>query len=190
MKYELQKHYRRSLRLKEYDYSQIGAYYITICTHNRECLFGEIVDSEMLVNDIGETIKKWWSQLENKFKDIKLDELIIMPNHIHGIIIIVGADLCVCPETGEHIGSPLPKIVQWFKTMTTNEYISGVKQNRFKPFNSGEHTGSPLLWQRNYYEHIIRNEDELSKVREYIVNNPLKWQFDKENPTNIKGNRW
>ncbi len=107
-----------------------------------------------------------------------------MPNHIHGIIQItqiVGADLRVCPNNnqGEHIGSPLHKMVQWFKTMTTNEYIRNVKNNNWPPFNS-------KLWQRNYYEHIIRNERELNKIREYIIHNPLKWELDFENPNRKK----
>ena len=118
-------------------------------------------------------MKKWYFELPNKFPDIQCDQYIIMPNHIHFIIIIVGADLRVCPDDiGEHIGSPLHKIIQWFKTMTTNEYIRNVKNNRWEPFDG-------KLWQRNYYEHIIRNEQELNKIREYIINNPLKWELDK-----------
>ncbi len=106
--------------------------------------------------------------------------LVVMPNHIHGIIVIVGADLRVRPDRtdtdneGAHIGAPLPKIVQWFKTMTTNEYIIGVKQHGWPPFHS-------KLWQRNYYERIIRNDTELDRVRQYIHDNPLNWDTDEEN---------
>ena len=202
MKYNPDIHYRRSIRLKHYDYSQPGAYFVTICTHNRECLFGEIVNGALVLNDAGKMVEKWWYELNTKFLNIETDAHIIMPNHFHGIIIIVGADLCVCPENadlrvcpenadlcvcpninnndnyrgehihqGEHIGSPLHKIVQWFKTMTTNDYIKNVRTNNWKPFNK-------KLWQRNYYEHIIRNEIELNKIREYILYNPLNWETD------------
>ena len=109
-----------------------------------------------------------------------------MPNHLHGVIFIVGADLCVCPklrgehagsplhQNGEHAGSPLPEIIQWFKTMSTNEYIRNVKQGNWPPFNK-------KIWQRNYYEHIIRNEKSLDKIRNYIFNNPSGWPVDIEN---------
>ena len=181
MKYNPEIHHRRSIRLKGYDYSQPGAYFVTICTHERECLFGEIVNNEMVLNNAGKMVEKWWYELNNKFPNIQLDAHIIMPDHFHGIIIITGADLCVCPNIndddnynsrGEHRGSPLYKIVQWFKTMTTNDYIRNVKTNNWKPFNK-------KLWQRNYYEHIIRNEIELNKIRKYILNNPLNWEKDK-----------
>jgi len=177
---------RRSIRLRGYNYSQEGAYFVTICTQNRACLFGEIIQGKMVLNNAGQMIDKWYHELENKFVDIKCDEYIIVPNHIHAIIQNVGADLCVCPDMdgrqpggehtgGEHTGSPLQRVVQWFKTMTTNAYIRGVKENQWPPFPG-------KLWQRNYYEHIIRNEKELMRTREYIENNPPKWESDRENP--------
>ena len=178
-----ERHRRRSVRLKDYDYSQAGAYFITVCTHNRECLFGEVKDGEMISNDAGRMIEKWYRELPKKFDGIALDEYIIMPNHIHYIIENigpVGADLCVCPrnaDAGEPVCSPLPKIVQWFKTMTTNEYIQNVKENGWQSFNG-------KLWQRNYYENIIRNDDELNQMREYILQNPPRWELDEENPQN------
>jgi REP element-mobilizing transposase RayT len=125
---------------------------------------------------VHQMIQHWWDKLPEKFRNIKTDEFVIMPNHIHGIIFIVGVDPCVYPDKGEHIGSSLHRIIQWFKTMTTNNYIQGVKQNGWRPFHG-------KFWQRNYYEHIIRNEDELNRIREYIRTNPLKWQFDKDNPS-------
>ena len=177
-------HHRRSIRLKGYDYSQAGAYFVTICAQNRECLFGEISDKEMILNDPGRMVKRWYRKLENKFADIVCDQCAIMPNHAHFVIQTgVGADLRVCPDTdtgeqtlgGEHIGSPLQTVIQWFKTMTTNEYIRGVKQNGWSTFPG-------KLWQRNYYEHVIRNENEFNRIREYIVNNPMQWELDRENP--------
>ncbi len=188
MRYNPATHRRRSIRLKGYDYSQKGAYFVTICAHNRERLFGGIVDGEMRLNDAGYAVEKWWLELPHKFPLVKMDEYVIMPNHFHGIVVIVGADLRVCPTPcinpktlsdkhikGEHVGSPLHKMIQWFKTMTTNEYIRAVKRYEL-PFLHGG------FWQRNYYERIIRNEQELNKIREYIINNPLKWSLDSENP--------
>lgn len=98
MKYAPEKHHRRSIRLKGYDYSQPGSYFITIVIQNRECILGDIINSKMQLNDAGRMIEKWWNELKNKFKTINQDIYIIMPNHIHGIISIVGADLCVCPN--------------------------------------------------------------------------------------------
>ena len=175
---------RKSIRLKGYDYSQAGLYFITICTQNHLCLFGEIENGEMKINGAGQMIRKWWDELNHKYLNIELHEQIIMPNHFHGIIQIVpvGADLCACPLrvchdadehiAGEHIGSPLQAMIQWLKTMTTNEYIRGVKNNDWPRFNK-------KLWQRNYYEHIIRDENSYLKISEYIKTNPMKWQEDK-----------
>lgn len=180
MKYNPKIHNRRSIRLKDYDYSQPGAYFLTICTQNKLSLFGHIIDSEMRLNDAGRMVARWWGKLNCKFPNIQTDTFIIMPNHIHGIIIIrsepVGADLCVCPNNkGAHMGAPLQKIVQWFKTMTTNEYIAHVKNDSWAPFPG-------RLWQRNYYEHIIRNQESLNRIRQYITENPARWAVDRENP--------
>lgn len=180
-----ERRHRRSIRLCEYDYSQDGAYFVTICTQDRACLFGDITDGRMAVNDAGRMIEKWWLELNRKFSTIETDEYIIMPNHFHGIVVIVGADLRVCPVPayapgrGANAGSPLPSIIQWFKTMTTNEYIRGVKSCGWAPF-----TGK--LWQRNYYEHIIRDERSLTRIREYIDNNPIQWETDRENPAVLR----
>ncbi len=184
-KFDPQKHHRRSIRLKGYDYASEGAYFVTIVTQGRECLFGEIHNGEMILNESGQMIVRWWNELPNKFPDVILGTFVVMPNHFHCIIIIeknVGADLHVCPEqTGEHAGSPrqrsnapLPQIIQWFKTMTTNEYIRGVKQLGWHPFIG-------KLWQRNYYEHIIRDERGLQQITDYILANPSRWNRDQEN---------
>ena len=164
-------HCRKSIRLKNYDYSSNGYYFVTICVQNREKLFGEIVGATLCgrPNNPDKIITKWLLELENKFNDIKIDEYIIMPNHIHFIIKRTGDHT---GSTGDHTGSPLRDIVGWFKTMTTNEYIVGVKCGKFIPFKG-------RLWQRNYYEHIIRNYDDYINISEYIQNNPLKWEYDK-----------
>lgn len=189
--YNPNKHHRKSIRLKGYDYAQAGLYFITICCQNRAHLFGNVVNKQMILNDAGKMIEKWYIELENKFSDIKCHEMIIMPNHIHFIVENIGsftveADLRVCPNNasdktvsnehatdllGEHIGSSLHRVIQWFKTMSTNEYIRGVKNNNWKPFNG-------KLWQRNYWEHIIRNDQSYQKISDYIINNPSKWNDD------------
>jgi REP element-mobilizing transposase RayT len=182
--YDPYKHHRRSIRLKEYDYSQEGLYFVTICVQDMRCLFGKIIDGEMALNDAGKMIEKWCMELSHKFPDITLDTYIIMPNHFHAIIIndgtvAVGADLCVCPDENvdAHVGaplqgSPLCTVVQWFKTMTTNEYIRGVKTLNWRPFDE-------KLWQRNYWEHIIRSDNSYQYIADYIMNNPAQWESDK-----------
>jgi REP element-mobilizing transposase RayT len=180
---------RRPLRLKGFDYAAAGAYFITIVTHNRSCLFGEINNGLMRLNSAGEEIRRYWFELNHKFANVEIDEFVIMPNHLHGIVVIsdslVGADLCVgLPVTrtpayptppGAHIGAPLQKMVQWFKTMSTNAYIRGVRATGWPPFQI-------RLWQRNYYEHVIRGEESLNRIRQYILDNPTRWEFDRENP--------
>lgn len=189
MKYNPDKHNRRSIRLKGYDYSQPGLYFVTVCTQNREMLFGEIVKGQIELNKAGQMIKSIWEEIPIHLKRIKIDYFQIMPNHFHGIIKIVGADHSVCPEyeqphTGDGIDEntgqsqgiaptlSLSGVVQRFKSLTTKLYIDGVNQNDWLPFNG-------KLWQRNYYEHIIRDEPELNRIRQYITENPLKWQDDK-----------
>ena len=272
MAYDPKIHHRRSIRLKGYDYSQEGLYYVTICVQNKDYLFGKIIwDSspdkhQMIENDAGIMIEKWFHELKNKFPDIECGPYVVMPNHFHCIIenngnlnILkpVGADQCVRPhdldsnqnvdnkqnpcsnqdlivnqnphseqnphskQKGEHAGSPLRvpyqnnksilddlflensfldgsflhdlnlgdsflgehtevehtgsplhNVVQWFKTMSTNEYIRGVKTLGWQRFEG-------KLWQRGYYEHIIRDQTSYDIISEYIHNNPQNWDTDK-----------
>ncbi len=190
MKFNPDIHHRHSIRLRGYDYSTAGFYFVTICVQGRECLLGEIVDGEVVLNDAGGMVDYWWHELANKFPTVELDHYVIMPNHFHGIIILqplVGANLCVrldadLPEfPGGHTGPPLPRMVQWFKTMSTNAYIHGVHHHNWSSFPG-------KLWQRNYYERIIRNENELNQIRQYIHHNPVKWDIDAENPANHQKN--
>ncbi len=184
-KYPPNKHHRKSIRLKGYDYSQSGLYFVTICCQNMLCLFGKIENGIMILNDAGKMIEKWYYKTAEKFPNIQCLEMIVMPNHFHCIwqivdVPTVGADPRVCPDKqsrgeqlqGEHIGSPLHRVVQWFKTMTTNEYIRGVKTLNWQPFYK-------KMWQRNYYEHIIRNDKSYTTISEYIKNNPINWETDK-----------
>jgi REP element-mobilizing transposase RayT len=135
----------------------------------------------MVLNDAGKMVQYWWGELQNKFPNISVETFIVMPNHMYGVICIVGADRCVGPEkmvintSGGHIGPPLPKMIQWYKTMSTNEYIKNVKNHHWSPFTT-------RLWQRNYHERIVRNDDEYGRICEYIAMNPENWDKDEENP--------
>lgn len=156
-------HHRRSIRLKNYDYSQAGFYFITICCQDGIGYFGDIQNGNLILNDAGKMIEYWYFQIEKKYLDIQCLEMIVMPNHFHCIFQNIGT---------EKIISPLSQIIQWFKTMTTNEYIRGVKNLLWPPFHS-------KLWQRNYHEHIIRHEKAYQNIATYIINNPLLWEKDK-----------
>jgi REP element-mobilizing transposase RayT len=182
MAYDPWKHHRHSIRLKGYDYTRPGAYFVTIVTKNREYLFGDVVAGVMKPNDAGCIIETVWHELPARFPIVELDAFIVMPNHIHGIIILsdpvdpVGAG---SPRPTARAGLPRPwarkprpyigQIVAFYKYQTTKR----INQIRGTP-------GAPE-WQRNYYEHIIRNDDELSRIREYIQNNPAAWKTDDEN---------
>lgn len=243
MPYNPHIHHRRSIRLKGYDYSQAGLYFITICVQDRACLFGEITDGQMICNDAGTMVENEWLKLPERFKNITLHDYIVMPNHFHAILEIVGAPLVgtqnetfaqnndaqndgilnddiqnnvlqnndvqnetVAPvrvslvdtqndhnaqyyddqnemdiqkgqpqgiaPTGKTVGD----IIGAFQSIVTVEYIRGVKTMGWTPFNG-------KLWQRNYYEHIIRNEQSYLTISNYIINNPAKWEDDKFYPS-------
>lgn len=203
MQYDPFKHHRRSIRLKGYDYSQEGAYYVTIVTQHRLCLFGDVVNDEMRLSDAGRMIKSEWIGLPKRFPNVELDEFVLMPNHMHGIIVItdkmdgtrrattrvaptdanpdwnsVGAGLVPAqhdaPDENTH-DPTLGNIVGAWKSTVTDEYIHGVHDLHWEPFQR-------KLWQRGYYEHIIRDEKDLARIREYIINNPANWDADEENP--------
>ena len=233
MRFDPERHRRRSMRLKGYDYSQAGAYFVTICTQGRACLFGEVVDGEMRLNDAGRMVVAEWERLPALFPNVVLDAFVVMPNHIHGIVILtdpaddatdgataigatisgattggaatggattrvapttagddatpVGAGLVPAPSTpAQSVPAPstpapsvpaptLGDVIGAFKSRVTVEYTRGVKTLGWTPFDK-------RLWQRNYYEHIIRNEETLNCIRRYIAENPIRWAFDRENP--------
>ena len=125
----------------------------------------------MTLNEAGEMVERWWLEINSKFSVVEVDEFIVMPNHFHGIILIKSATLSEIPPT-------LGRVVEWFKTMSTNAYIRGVKLANWPPFDG-------RVWHRNYFERIIRDGKALDLARQYIRNNPLQWAFDKENPERI-----
>lgn len=180
---------RKPIRLREFDYSEPGDYFVTICVDDRSCLFGEIENFEMVLNEAGKMIGEWWLELKNKFPNTYLDEFIIMPNHIHAILTIlceeddsssVGEPLCGLPDSGRprRAAPTISEMIDWFKTMTTNQYINGVKTRSWKPFNK-------RIWQRSFHDHIIRNDDDLEEIRTYIISNPAMWDRDRNNPKNL-----
>lgn len=179
MQYSLSKRTRRSIRLKNFDYTQAGAYFITICTNLKECLFGEIIEGSMQLNSAGVMIRDLWQAKALQFPDIVMDAFVVMPNHIHGIISTVGAPLVVAPSTVPAKQPSITDIVGAFKSRSTLAYIRGVNNDNWRGFNG-------RLWQRNYYEHTIRNDVSLTGIREHILNNPRQWELDRENPINCR----
>lgn len=165
---------RRSIRLPAYDYAQAGGYFITICTHHRACLFGSNVDGEMVLNDIGLTIVDEWTKTSALRANVKLDVFVVMPNHIHGIVLII-------EPTENGLPSYAPAKDFRSPSQTIGAIIRGFKSAATKQINIIRNSAGTKLWQRNFYERVIRNEDELGLMRQYIVENPAKWEFDKEN---------
>jgi putative transposase len=189
MKFNRDKYHRRSIRLKEYDYAQCGTYFVTICTQHRECLFGDIVDGGMQLNEFGEIVRdECLKGIQEHFNNVSLDEYMVMPNHVHKIIIInsncrgevaspslkTRNPLTKGGETPPLCHPTLGQIVAYYKYQST-KYINHIRN----------HPGMPV-WQRNYYEHVIRNESEFHRIREYIINNPLHWDDDENNPANYR----
>lgn len=176
MKLQSDKRCRRSIRLRHYDYAQAGAYFVTICTRDKASVFGHVTDRVMYLNILGEAVQACWNDLLRHYPYVELDAFIAMPNHVHGIIVLgdssdVGAGLRPAPTMVNRYG--LPEIIRAFKAFSSRR----INELRSTP-------GIPV-WQRNYYEHVIRNEYDLSEIREYIVHNPMKWDFDTENPNNF-----
>jgi putative transposase len=206
---------RKAIRLKEYDYTQPGYYYVTICTYDRKCLFGDMIDDQINLNIAGQTIDQILKILPGYYSNTIIDNHVVMPNHVHAIIQItnpVGDDLRVVPDQNQdqkpnqiinkniltddkyiqgngriQRSAPtgclsLSNIIQRFKMITTKKYIDGVKNNNWQPFNKH-------LWQRNYYDHLIRTTTSLKNIREYIINNPATWDNDEDNPNNKNHNQ-
>ena len=204
MKYDPERHHRRSIRLKSYDYTEAGAYFVTICTQDRACMFGEAVGGEMRFNTYGAAVLEVWQDLPNHYPNVVLDAFAVMPNHVHGIIVLTTGNAPVgagfkpapteptptkpapteptptkpaptkpAPTKPAPIGHGLPEIIRAFKTFSARR------------INALRKSPGLSVWQRNYYEHIIRNEESLNRIRQYILDNPLRWAMDRENPAAI-----
>ncbi len=182
--YDSHRHHRRSIRLKGYNYTHPGAYFVTICTYEHSCLFGRVVDGKMRLNGYGEMVRDEWFRSVNIRSEIELypDEFVVMPNHIHGIVWIVD-------NVGATGRSPLPSHYppRGPAKHSLSSFIAGFKSAVTKRINRHRHTPGGVVWQRNYYEHIIRTELALNAIRQYIRDNPLRWHLDQYNP-NATGN--
>ena len=194
MTFNPEKHHRRSIRLKGYDYGQPGAYYVTICTANHQCSFGEIHAGETQLSPLGEIVQEEWLRSAEMRRRVTLDAFVVMPNHLHGIIILGdldetrvsdgGAELsdvygraATRPSTTEQFGKPttdtIPTIVRLFKSAAT------------KRINIQRGTPGASAWHRNYYEHVVRDLEDLNRIREYITANPARWADDIQNPNKL-----
>jgi REP element-mobilizing transposase RayT len=187
MNFDSKIHHRQSIRLKNYDYSQNGMYFVTICTQDWKYLFGKVVDGNMNLNRYGKIAKKYWQEIPKHYPDVTLDVFIVMPNHVHGILTI---------QNDNHVGAQNLAPLQKNKT-TRNLALSQEKKHQFQkiiPRSLGSiirgykigvtkwfraNTNIHIVWQRNYHEHIIRNEKSLKKIRNYIFHNATKWKKDK-----------
>jgi len=194
-----ERHHRRSIRLRGYDYGRSGLYYVTLCTQDRACLFGEVVDGGMHVNHAGSMVSDVWCALPDRFPTVALDAFVIMPNHIHGVIVIndeatpindkdvVGAGLVpaldvvpVNERATTRVAPTLGDVIGAYKSVGTVQYTRAVNTHGWMPFHR-------RLWQRNYYEHVIRNAESLSHIRRYILDNPQRWHEDRYNTNEREG---
>jgi putative transposase len=156
--------HRRSVRLKGYDYSQEGAYFVTICTHGREPSLGRVAAGEMILSNSGRVVSQSWLWLAEQYPFVELDEWVVMPNHVHGIVILRRSGSRTAPT------KPLGRLVGAFKTVSA------------KQINRQRGTPGARFWQRNYYERVVRDEDELNRLRRYLLDNPVQWEGDEDNP--------
>jgi len=169
-------HRRRSIRLPGYDYSQPGAYFVTVCTRDRECLFGKATKGAVCLSALGQIVAGCLADLPSHFQDVELDEWVVMPNHVHAILVIHGrGTACRAPTLNVRFGRPvsgsLPTAVGTYKAAVTTL----ARRNHL----------ADAVWQRNYFEHVIRDEEDLRRIREYIAHNPPSWEIDEENPGRV-----
>ena len=177
--------HRKILRIPDFDYSQPGAYYVTIVTQDRKTLFGHIIDGEMILNDMGKMVEEVWIAIPKHFPNVKLGEFVIMPNHIHGIIsITVEATHAVAAQDETLVeathASPLPRVSRGPLPGSIGAIIGSFKSAASKRFREIPNNPEKRLWQRNYYEHVIRNERDLQAIYKYIIANPMNWDKDEE----------
>ena len=181
MSYELDKHHRRSIRLKGYDYGQSGAYYVTICCHQRRCLLGEIINGLMHLNLAGASVQSAWDSLPRHFPFIELDAFVVMPNHVHSIVVINKNEKNI--DNRQFIESKAasePRLPKGTKPDSLGAIIQNFKSIATRQVNR-LNGSSGTIWQRDYYEEIIRNERAYQNIKRYIVENPLTWDEDEEN---------
>lgn len=181
--YDPDTHHRRSVRFRGFDYARTGEYFLTLVAHHRQCLFGDIVDGRMELTFLGEIVSSEWLKTPGIRPEIELDEWVIMPNHLHGIIrISVGAD-GVRPNKIGH--TPCAPTDLFRRPQTLGSFVAGFKAATTRAIRQRLHCHNKPIWQRNYYEHIVRNWKDLNRVRDYIRSNVKNWADDDENPNNV-----
>jgi REP element-mobilizing transposase RayT len=158
---------RTSIRLRGFDYRTDAAYFVTICTFNRECLLAKITGGHACLTEFGKIVAASWNWLAVQYHYSVLDEFIVMPNHIHGILITQHSGGSRTAPTGQ---KPLGRLLGAFKTVSS------------KRINLVRGTPGAPVWQRNYYERVIRGEEELQRIRDYVASNPMAWDSDPQNP--------
>lgn len=190
---------RRSIRLKGYDYTHPGAYFVTICAHQRAELFGAVAGGEMRLNANGEIVAERWRWLADQYRHVQLDAWVIMPNHFHGILILADdrrggsrpAPTITAPDdiptstttARDNVSAPGPDET---KRKSLDQLIGAFKTVSAKHINQLRQTPGAPVWQRNYYDHIVRNDRELNAIRRYIRDNPAKWTLDRDNAGNTR----
>jgi REP element-mobilizing transposase RayT len=182
MKFDPEKHHRRSIRLKNYDYSQLGYYFLTICTYKRQSWFGEIKNNRMYLNQIGKIVAEEWINTRKIRPKFQLDEWIIMPNHLHGIVIIDENILGLGERNRDILGARNAPLRQ--EPNSISSFVAGFKSAVTKRINLLRNNRDIPIWQRNYYESIIQDEQSLLAIQEYILNNPCQWEKDPDNQEN------
>ncbi|MEP0761580.1 MAG: transposase [Chloroflexota bacterium] len=191
MEYDSDRHHRRSLRLRGHDYAEAGAYFVTVCTGGRVCLLSTIVGGEVELSAVGQIVEEEWLRTPDIRPQVRLDEFVIMPNHLHAILEITETRE---PPVGAYCNTPLREPpgarspLLRSPSQTLGAIIRGFKGTTTRRVNALRQTPGARFWQRNYYEHIIRDEADLARLREYVVCNPGRWAEDDENPANIRLN--
>jgi putative transposase len=191
--YDPNKHQRRSIRLPGYDYDQAGAYFVTICTQDHHCLFGRIEGEAIRLNRVGEIAEECWRAIPIHFADVELDVFVVMPNHVHGTIAIADADGAAdvrathASPLRQGVGGAMDAVGMPHgpKRRSVGAIIGSYKSVVSKGIHEVGGAPGPVIWQRNYYEHIIRNDVSLNRIRQYILDNPARWAYDRYNPQAI-----
>ena len=209
VRYDPSRHRRQSLRLKGYDYTQPGAYFVTICVRDRECALGEVVGGEMVLSDAGYIVRACWGDLPNHYPHVQLDAFVIMPNHMHGVIVllddvvVVGAGLRPAPTRPAPAGPasttrpaptigpapttrPAPTTTVAPKRHGLSEIVRAFKSFSARRINALHDTAGTPFWQRGFYERIVRSDRALDAIRQYTIDNPAHWAAGRNNPSSIK----
>lgn len=166
MAFDPEIHRRRSVRYGAYDYSRSGAYFLTICPWNRQCIFGQVTGTAVVLTPEGKIVHEEWLKTPTHRSYVRLDQFIVMPNHFHGVLFLEGGE-GTARRAPTRFGKQLPRSL----AAVIGAFKSAVARRVGRP-----------VWQRNFFEHIIRNDESLSQIRRYIANNPSNWSSDPENP--------